>query len=484
MTTEERQQGVAAVIVLAAGAGTRMKSTTSKLLHTVAGRSLLSHAVDAAEGVHPDRLIVVVGHQREQVEAHLAETAPSCLVAVQEAPNGTGDAVRSGLICHDDLQGEVVVTYGDVPLLSGETLAALVADHRAHGDAATVLTTVLEDPTGYGRIVRDQAGQVARIVEQRDCTPEQAAITEINAGIYVFEADVLRAGLAQLTTSNAQGELYLTDVIAYARSTGGRVSTRVLEDRWQAEGVNDRVQLAALEREYNRRLVEKWQRAGVTIIDPATTWIHAGVDIAPDVTILPGTQLQGATSIATGATIGPDTTLVDVEVGEGASVVRTHGSLAVIGAGATVGPFTYLRPGTQLGVKGKIGAFVETKNAVIGDGAKVPHLAYCGDAVVGEGANIGAGTIFANYDGVNKSTTTIGKHSFVGSNTTLIAPVTVADGAYVAAGSALAEDVGAGELAIARGRQRNIAGWVESRRPGTKTWQAAEAALNTEGDPA
>ena len=479
----QESPSVAAVIVLAAGAGTRMKSSRSKLLHEVAGRSMLSHAIDAAEGVAPERLVVVVGHQRDQVTEHLADIAPSVLVAVQENPNGTGDAVRSGLVPIPDVAGEVVVTMGDVPLLSGETLVRLVGEHRTHGNGVTILTTLLDDPTGYGRIVRDDDGQVSRIVEQKDCTPEQAGIKEINAGIYVFDAGVLQAGLAQLTTSNAQGELYLTDVVAYARASGRGVSTRVLDDRWQAEGVNDRVQLAAIDAEYNRRTIERWQRAGVTVIDPGSTWIHDGVDLAPDVTILPGTSLEGATTIGEGATIGPDTTLRDAEVGAGATIIRSHVVLAVIGAGASVGPFAALRPGTELGERGKIGTFVETKNARIGDGAKVPHLTYCGDAVVGEGTNIGAGTVFANYDGVHKSTTTVGAHSFVGSNATLVAPVTVADGAYVAAGSTVTDDVGPGELAVARGRQRNVPGWVESRRADTMTWAAARSALEGEGKP-
>ncbi len=479
----EQARGVAGVVVLAAGAGTRMKSTTSKLLHQVAGRSMLSYAISAADALTPENLVVVVGHQREQVEAHLHEIAPHVVTAVQENQNGTGDAVRCGLEPIADLQGEVVVTYGDVPLLTGETLIELVEAHRAHGDAVTLLTAVLDDPHGYGRIVRDADGdQVAAIVEQKDTTPEQAAITEINAGIYVFEADVLRAGLASLTTDNAQGELYLTDVVKFARSQGLNVHSMVLADRWQTEGVNDRVQLSVMNREYNNRLVEKWQRAGVTIVDPATTWLHDTVDIAPDVTILPGTSLEGATSIASGATIGPDTTLLDAEVGERATVVRSHVVLATIGADAAVGPFAHLRPGTELGAGGKIGTFVETKNARIGEGAKASHLAYIGDAEVGEGANIGAGVIVANYDGVTKNRTAVGAQSFVGSNSVLVAPVTVADGAFVAAGSAVTEDVGPGELAIARGQQRNIPGWVESRRAGTPTHQAAlQASAKNEG---
>lgn len=473
---------VAAVVVLAAGAGTRMKSSRSKLLHEVAGRSMLSHAVDAAEGVAPERLVVVVGHQREQVTQHLSDIAPNVIIAVQEQPKGTGDAVRSGLVPIPDVSGEVVVTYGDVPLLSGETLAALVTEHRAHHNGATILSTVLDDPTGYGRIVRDDSGQVCAIVEQKDCTTEQAAITEINAGIYVFDADVLKAGLAQLTTDNAQGELYLTDVVSFARASGRGVTTTVLTDRWQAEGVNDRVQLAAINAEYNRRIIEKWQRAGVTVVDPLTTWIHDGVDLAQDVTVLPGTILTGATTIGEGATIGPDTTLKDVEVGPGALVARSDGELAVIGAGAKVGPFAHLRPGTELGTEGRIGPFVETKNAKLGDGVRVPHLAYCGDAVVGDGSNIGAGVVFANFDGMARNATEVGSHAFVGANATLVAPVQIGDGAYVAAGSTVTDPVAAGELAIGRAEQRSIAGWVESHRADTASWRAAQAAQSTEGE--
>ncbi len=470
------QGRVAAVVIMAAGAGTRMKSATAKVLHPLAGRSMLSYAVDAAGALEPEHLVVVVGHQREQVEAHLAEIAPQVLTAVQEQLRGTGDAVRSGLAGLDQLTGQVVVTSGDVPLLTGETLRGLVEVHRGEGNAVTVLTTIAPDPTGYGRVVRE-GGEVVRIVEQRDATPAEQAITEINAGIYVFDAPVLQAGIANLSDANAQGELYLTDVIGFARSLGRRVGGSVLADSMQAEGVNDRIQLAALNAELNRRILFRWMAEGVTVIDPATTWVHDSVDLAPDVTLLPGTSLEGATSIAGGAVIGPDTTLVDVEVDEGAHVVRSHATLAVIGPNAQVGPFSYLRPGTRLGVKGKIGAFVECKNADIGDGAKVPHLTYCGDATVGAGANIGAGTIFANYDGVTKSHTTIGKASFIGSDTVLVAPVEVADGAYVAAGSTVTAPVGPGELAVARAAQRNIGGWVARKRAGTTTAAAAEAAL-------
>ncbi|MFT3832848.1 MAG: bifunctional UDP-N-acetylglucosamine diphosphorylase/glucosamine-1-phosphate N-acetyltransferase GlmU [Micropruina sp.] len=470
------QGRVAAVVIMAAGAGTRMKSATAKVLHPLAGRSMLSYAVEAASALEPEHLVVVIGHQREQVMAHLDEIAPQVITAVQEQPRGTGDAVRAGLSVLGEMAGEVVVTSGDVPLLTGETLHELLSAHRSGGNAVTLLTTIAADPTGYGRVVRE-GGEVARIVEQRDASDDERAITEINAGIYVFDAETLRAGIAALGTDNAQGELYLTDVIAYARGRGGRVDGTVLADAVQAEGVNDRVQLAALSAELNRRILRRWMAAGVTVLDPATTWVHDSVDLATDVTLLPGTSLEGATSVATGAVIGPDSTLIDVEVGEGAHVVRTHATLAVIGTGAEVGPFSYLRPGTQLGAKGKIGAFVETKNAEIGAGAKVPHLTYCGDATVGDGANIGAGTIFANYDGVHKSHTRVGTASFVGSDSVLVAPVEIADGAYIAAGSTITSAVGPGELAVARGQQRNIRGWVARKRAGTRTAAAAEAAL-------
>ena len=374
MTAAVETRGVAAVVVLAAGAGTRMKSETSKLLHKVCGRTLLSYAVDAAGALAPEHLVVVVGHQREQVERHLADIAPHVTIAVQQSPRGTGDAVRSGLVPIPDVRGEVVVTMGDVPLLSGETLRALVDTHRRHGDAVTVLTTVLDDAGSYGRILRDEAGEVVRIVERKDCTPAQITIGEINAGIYVFDADVLRAGLASLTTHNAQGELYLTDVIEFARDQGRPVHPLVLDDPWEAEGVNDRGQLAMLSRVKNERICSAWMRNGVTIIDPATTWIEDGVDLEADVTLLPGTQLEGATTVRSGATIGPDTTLRDAEVGRDAVVLRTHGNLVTIGAGATVGPFVHLRPGTEIESGARVRSFVELRAAHVGEGEQVPAL--------------------------------------------------------------------------------------------------------------
>jgi bifunctional UDP-N-acetylglucosamine pyrophosphorylase/glucosamine-1-phosphate N-acetyltransferase len=471
---------LAAVIVLAAGEGTRMKSSTPKVLHRIGGRTLVGHAIAAARAVSPEHLAVVVRHERDLVAAHVAEVDPQAVIADQDDVKGTGRATECALdALPPDLEGTILVTYGDTPLLAGDTLRSLVEAHVATQSAVTVITAHLDDPTGYGRILRGADDGVEGIVEQKDATDEQRAITEINSGIYAFDAAVLVDALAQVGTDNSQGEKYLTDVLAIARKAGGRVSAHLVDDLWQTEGVNDRVQLARLGKELNRRTTERWMREGVTIVDPATTWIDMDVTIGRDATILPGTQLLGATTIGARATIGPDTTLTDTEVGVAAEVKRTEALLAVIGDGATVGPFSYLRPGTELGAKGKIGGFVETKNAKIGDGAKVPHLTYAGDATIGEGANIGAGTIFANYDGVAKHHTTVGKHSFVGSDTVLIAPVHIADGAYVGAGSALTGDVEPGQIAVARGRQRNIDGWVARARAGTKTAAAAEAAQSS-----
>ncbi|MGZ4609988.1 MAG: bifunctional UDP-N-acetylglucosamine diphosphorylase/glucosamine-1-phosphate N-acetyltransferase GlmU [Actinomycetes bacterium] len=466
----------AAVVVLAAGEGTRMKSAIPKVLHLVGGRTLVHHAVAAAAALDPEHLVVVVGHGRDQVKAHLADVAPEAETAVQDQQLGTGHAVGCALLDLPSLVGTVVVTYGDVPLLTPETLQHLVGEHAQQGNAVTILTALLDDPTGYGRVLHDADGQVIGIVEQKDATDEQQQIREINSGIYAFDAVTLTEALQRLTTDNAQGELYLTDVVGLAGDDGKRVGAVPLDDTWQTEGVNDRVQLAALHRELNRRTVERWMRGGVTVLDPQTTWIDADVTLERDVVIEPNTLLRGATTVATGAHIGPNTELVDTEVGVGAEISNATSYGAVVGPGATVGPYTYLRPGTRLGAGAKAGGFVEMKKAGRGDGAKVPHLSYVGDAEIGAGSNIGAGTIFANYDGVTKSRTEIGEHSFVGSNSVLVAPVEIADGAYVAAGSAVTNRVEPGELAVARGKQRNIRGWVARRRAGTRTAAAAERA--------
>ncbi len=454
----------AAVIVLAAGEGTRMRSRIPKVLHTIGGRSLIEHAVAAARGTRPDHLVVVVRHDRDRVAEHVRGLDPDVLIADQDEVPGTGRAAECGLSpLPDDLQGTVLVTYGDVPLLSTQTLLDLVGAHVDESAAVSLITAVLPDATGYGRVLRDVDGAVGSIVEHQDATNEQRQVTEVNSGLYAFDAAVLRSALVEVGTANSQGEKYLTDVVAIARGRGLVVRAHPVEDVWQTEGVNDKVQLARLGAELNRRTVERAMRDGAIVVDPATTWLDATVSVGQDTVIHPNTQVHGASTIGVECVIGPDTTLTDVEVGDGASVVRTQALLAVIGTGASVGPFSYLRPGTELGPGAKVGGFVETKNAQIGPGAKVPHLTYAGDVTVGEGANIGAGTIFANYDGVDKHRSTVGAHTFVGSNSVIVAPVDIAENAYVAAGSAITDDVATGELAIARGRQRNIQGWVEKR---------------------
>ena len=472
------------VIVLAAGGGTRMKSKTMKVLHPIAGRSMVGHVLRAASALEPSRVVAVVGHQREQVGPHIEELLPGVVLAVQETQEGTGHAVRVGweALPPEARTGTVVVAYGDTPLLEGETLQRFVRFHRESEVAMSILTGVVADPTGYGRIVRGEDG-VTAIVEEKDASPEHAAITEINSGILAFDAEFLDAALPRIGNDNAKGEYYLTDTVALARADGRTVAAFAIDDVVQTEGANDRAQLAALAAEMNRRILDRWMRAGVTVVDPATTWVDADVKLATDVTLLPGVQLQGATVVDEDAVVGPDTTLKDVEVGTGARVIRTHGELAVIGPGATVGPFAYLRPGTVLGADGKIGTFVETKNAEIGPGAKVPHLSYVGDATIGEGTNIGAGTIFANYDGVQKHRTTIGAFAKTASNNTFVAPVTVGDGAGTGAGSVIRRDVPPGALAVSSGPQRNIEQWAQRKRAGTPQAEAAERArLATDGD--
>lgn len=466
------------VVVLAAGGGTRMRSKTMKVLHRIGGRSMVGHVLRAVAETAPERVVAVVGHQREQVGAHIAELMPEALLAVQEEQLGTGHAVRvalEALAAHDaHPRGTVLVAYGDTPLLEGASLRALAADHEAGQRAVSILSGVLAEPAGYGRIVRDAEGEVAAIVEQKDATPDQREIREINSGILAFEAGFLLEAIHRLSNDNAGGEYYLTDLVGVAREAGLTVGAYVLDDVVQTEGANDRVQLAALGRELNDRIVTRWMRAGVTVVDPLTTWVDADVVLAPDVTLLPGTHLLGATVVGEDAVIGPDTTLTDCEVGVGAEVVRTHAHLAVIGEGASVGPFSYLRPGTTIGTGGKVGTFVETKNAVLGDGAKVPHLSYVGDAEIGEGTNIGAGTIVANYDGVAKHRTVVGRHARTGSNNTFVAPVTIGDGAATGGGTVVRGEVPPGALAVSAGPMRVTEGWAARRRPGTAQARAAE----------
>jgi bifunctional UDP-N-acetylglucosamine pyrophosphorylase/glucosamine-1-phosphate N-acetyltransferase len=464
-----------------------MKSAKPKVLHEIAGRSLLAHAVAAAQQLDPRAITVVVRHDRDAVAGHALELDPGIIIADQDEVPGTGRAAQAAMAALDgafasaaagqgQAEGPVVITASDVPLLDGATLAGVLEQHRASGAAVTLLSTLLDNPTGYGRVVRAADGSVTGIVEEKDATDEQRAIKEINASIYVVDADILRAGLATLTKSAVTGELYLTDIVGYANKAGLSVNGVIIPDPLTVEGCNDKATLAKLGAELNRRLINKWMLSGVNVIDPATTWVDVTVELAPDVTLEPGVQLRGDTSVAKNATVGPDSTLTDVSVGEGASVTRTHATGAVIGAHAEVGPFTYLRPGTVLGEKGKIGAYCETKNANIGANSKVPHLSYAGDVTIGTGANLGAGTIIANYDGVNKHKTKIGNEVRIGSDSIIVAPVSIGDGAYTAAGSVITEDLPAGALGVGRAHQHNSPGWTAKRRAGTPAAQAASAA--------
>ncbi|MFM9707121.1 MULTISPECIES: bifunctional UDP-N-acetylglucosamine diphosphorylase/glucosamine-1-phosphate N-acetyltransferase GlmU [Streptomyces] len=473
----------AAVVVLAAGEGTRMKSAIPKVLHDICGLSLVGHVLAASRELDPEHLVVVVGHAREKVTAHLAELDPAVRTAVQEEQNGTGHAVRMGLEqLGGGIDGTVVVVCGDTPLLTGATLAQLAATHHADGNAVTVLTAEVPDATGYGRIVRDEAsGAVTGIVEHKDASEAQRAIREINSGVFAFDGQLLAKALKQVRTDNSQGEEYLTDVLGILREAGHRVGASVAADHREIAGINNRVQLAEARRILNDRLLTAAMLAGVTVVDPATTWVDVAVTFEQDAVVLPGTQLLGATRLAEGAVVGPNTRLKDTTVGAGARVDNTVADGAEVGPQASVGPYAYLRPGTRLGVKSKIGTYVETKNAVIGEGTKVPHLSYVGDATIGEYSNIGAASVFVNYDGEHKHHTTVGSHCKTGSDNMFVAPVTVGDGAYTAAGSVITKDVPPGSLAVARGQQRNIEGWVARKRPGSAAAKAAEAA-SRQGD--
>jgi bifunctional UDP-N-acetylglucosamine pyrophosphorylase / glucosamine-1-phosphate N-acetyltransferase len=453
-----------------------MKSATPKVLHPLAGLPLIGHVLATADALGAGQVIAVLRHERDAIAKVIVERSPHTLIVDQDDVPGTGRAVEVALAALPaDFAGSVVVLSADVPLLDVDTVRALLDAHEQAGNALTLLSAFFDDPTGAGRILRGADGGFQGIIEHRDADAAQLAITEINAGVYVFDATVLRTALPTISTRNAQNEKYLTDAAEQIRNGGGRIEAMPVSDPWLVTGINDRAQLSAAACELNARIVRGWQLAGVTVQDPSTTWIDLDVTLAEDVEILPGTQIKGATAIERGATIGPDTTLLDCEIGANAVVKRTDATLAVIGAGASVGPFAYLRPGSYLGADGKIGTFVEVKNSRIGDGTKVPHLSYIGDAEVGEQSNVGAGTIIANYDGVNKHKTAVGSHVRTGAHNVFVAPVRIGNGAYTGAGTVVRKDVPAGALAISVAPQRNIVGWVESHRPGTAAATAAAA---------
>lgn len=461
-----------AIVVLAAGQGTRMKSALPKVLHELAGVPILGHVLATASALPASKIAVVLRHEKELIENYVLSHFPQVMVVNQDEIPGTGRAAEQALAALGDFDGDVLILSGDVPLIDVQAINQLLEAHSQSASIGTMVSVVLEDPNGYGRVVR-VAGKLHHIVEQKDANLDELSVTEVNAGLYVFDAKSLTSMLAEVDTNNAQSEKYLTDVVGMLLQRGKKVSAQVIADHWLVAGINDRAQLAEVAAELNSRIVRAWQLAGVSIQEPHSTWIDVTVQLGQDVNLLPSTRLHGLTRVGVGSTVGPDTSLRDVEVGQNAKISRTQADSARVLDGATVGPFAFLRPGTELGPNGKIGAFVETKNAKIGAGAKVPHLSYVGDAEIGEGANIGAGTIFANYDGVNKHRTEIGAHARTGSGNVFVAPVTIGAGAYTAAGSTIRRNVEAGALALNPGPQKNLAGWVLDQRPGSASANAA-----------
>jgi bifunctional UDP-N-acetylglucosamine pyrophosphorylase/glucosamine-1-phosphate N-acetyltransferase len=446
---------------MAAGEGTRMRSSTPKMLHPVCGRPMVAWPIAAAREAGAGSVVTIVSPGRD-ISAGLPEGVET---VVQPRPDGTGGAVRAALPLIEEAE-TVLVLSGDVPLISAETISGLLATHADSGAAATMLTIELEDPGSYGRVVRDGTGEVERVVEAKaagDASPEQLAIREVNAGTYAFRAGPLVEALAGISSDNAQGEYYLPDVLPASREAGHAVAAHRTDDLAVTMGVNNRVDLAAVEAEGRHRILERHMLAGVTVVDPGSTWIDAEVEIGADARIEPGTSLRGRTAVGAGAMIGPHSTVTDSKVGEAAAVVHSHLVECAVGEGARIGPFAYLRPGAELSAGAKAGTFVEVKNSHIGEGAKVPHLAYVGDAEIGAGSNLGAGSITANYDGFRKNRTTIGKNARIGVDTMLIAPVEVGDGAYTGAGAVIKSDVPEGALAISENEQRNIEGYADRK---------------------
>lgn len=448
-------------IVLAAGKGKRMKSKLYKVLHPVCGKPMVGHVLDALENLGVSRKIVVVGHGAEAVREYLGDQAEYALQAEQL---GTGHAVLQAEPLLKSEDGVTLVVCGDTPLVREETMRRMIGLHAEKGAAATILTAEFADPHGYGRVLRDASGNVNGIAEQKDCTPEQAAIREINTGTYCFDNKKLFAALGKVTNNNAQNEYYLTDVIRILKEAGETVAAFCTADTAEAIGVNDRVALSEAEQLMQARIIREHMLAGVTIPAPANTYIEKDVTIGADTVLLPGCILKGKTVIGEDCVIGPFTEITDSTVGSKTQIKQSVLLEAAVGSKVNIGPYAYLRPGAQLADSVKVGDFVEIKNSVIGEGSKVPHLSYVGDATVGSRTNIGCGVITANYDGFNKSKTEIGDDAFIGSNVNLIAPVKVGNGAFVVAGSTITREVGENDLAIARPRQENKEGYAAKLR--------------------
>lgn len=452
---------LSAAIILAAGEGTRMRSNKPKVLHTLAGKTFLNRVMDSVSALDPDTLAVVVHYQADRVTEAARSYNERVTIVNQDDIPGTGRAVQCAmaqLTQQGELEGSVLIAASDMPLLDSDTLSQLLAFHNASGNGATVLTTVLDDPTGYGRIIRDSEGNVLRIVEQKDANSSELAVHEVNTSVYVFDAAVLSKAIADLKSDNAQGEFYLTDALETAKQDGA-VGAFAAPDPLSVEGVNDRVQLAALAKAHNIRVCEQWMRAGVDILDPQTTWIEDDVEIGRDAVILPGSFLQGHTVIGENAVVGPYATLIDAVVDDEAVVERSRVQESHIGRGTNIGPWTYLRPGNEFGEGAKAGAFVEMKKAHIGNGTKVPHLSYVGDAELGDHTNIGGGTITANYDGVHKNRTKIGAGCHVGAGNLFVAPVEVGDNVTTGAGSVLRHEVPSDSMVYSENTQHNVEGW-------------------------
>ena len=450
------------IVILAAGKGTRMKSELPKVLHPIAGQPLIDRVLDTAQALNPSTMTLVVGHSADKVRTHLAGR-PGLAFAAQEPQLGTGHALLQTEPILRGRSGIVILLSGDVPLLRADSLQGLVETHKAAGAAATVLTAKLERPYGYGRIVRTN-GRISRIVEERDATPSQREIKEINSGIYAFDLEPLFDALSAINAENSQGEYYLPDLIGIYRRQKRGVATFTIANAAEIRGINSRTELPEVSKMVRQQKNEELMAAGVTLIDPDTTYIDSDVEIGPDTVIHPFVFIEQGTTIGAACEIHAGSRVVNSKVGDRV-LIRNHSVIAdaTVADGASVGPFAHLRPGASLGQNARVGNFVEMKNATLGAGSKANHLAYLGDATIGDNVNVGAGTITCNYDGTDKHPTVIDDGAFVGSNSTLVAPVTVGRGAYVAAGSTVTQDVPAGALGIGRGRQENKPGWVEKR---------------------
>lgn len=448
-------------VILAAGKGTRMRSKYPKVLHKVGGKAMLQHVIDAATIAGADEKVVIVGHEAELVEAMVADQGK---IALQAEQLGTGHAVMQTKEALAGFTGTALILCGDTPLLDGEELKKFCEAHKASGAAATVLTAIMDDPFGYGRIVRDAEGNVQGIVEQKDATEEQKAIKEINTGIYCMECPQMFDVLATLTCNNAQGEYYLTDVLEKLNAAGQKVGGVVTADSDMVMGINSRKQLSVAEGVMRQRILDKLMDAGVTIMDPASTFIEGSVKIGSDTIIYPYTWLEGETVIGEDCEIGPNVRLTNVKLGNNNHLQFVYGHDCQVKNDVTVGPYVHLRPDTVISDHVKIGNFVEVKNSNIGEGTKLPHLTYIGDSDIGSGVNMGCGCITVNYDGKKKHRTIIGDNAFVGCNTNLVAPVTVGEGTYIGAGSTITKEVPKDALGIGRAKQKNIEGWAEKYR--------------------